>query len=66
MAKPREGYHDMFAQIPEALWQALNADAERNMRNATSQLIWILKERYPNASQAAAPAAKKKKKKKRK
>jgi hypothetical protein len=67
MAKPREGYHDLFAQIPKALWQALNVEAEKNLRNATAQLIWILRERYPDAVQTEAeapPVAKKTKRKK--
>jgi hypothetical protein len=59
MAVKREGYHDLFAQIPVELWQALNHDAERNERTATKQLIWILRERYPEAAQAAASPAKK-------
>jgi hypothetical protein len=61
MAKPREGYHDFFAQIPIPLWHALQADAERNMRNATTQFIWILMEHYPDAMQneSEALAAKK-------
>jgi hypothetical protein len=58
MAKPREGYHDMFAQIPKTLWHALNDDAEKNDRTATRQLIWILKERYPHAAEAETPAKK--------
>jgi hypothetical protein len=59
MARPKEGFHDLFAQIPEALWQALSADAERNQRSATRQLVWILHQRYPEASaaQSAAPPA---------
>jgi hypothetical protein len=61
MAKPREGYHDLFAQIPDELWTALNEDAERNERTATKQLIWILKERYPDAQTEPPPAKKKRK-----
>jgi hypothetical protein len=63
MAKPREGYHDMFTQIPEALWQALNEEAARSMRNATTQLIWILQERYPHAAEPVGPAKKKRRRK---
>jgi hypothetical protein len=55
MAKPREGYHDVFAQIPEPLWQALSEDAERNERSATGQLIWLLRQQYPDAIQKDAP-----------
>jgi hypothetical protein len=71
MAKPKEGYHDMFAQIPEGLWQALADDAERNQRSATGHLIWLLRQQYPNAviqssppPAADEPAAKKRGKKK--
>jgi hypothetical protein len=52
----------MFAQLPVELWQALNADAERNDRSATKQLVWILRQQYPQASPGqpeAPPAAKK-------
>ncbi len=68
MARPKEGYHDMFAQIPEPLWQALCADASANERSATGQLVWILKQRYPDAFQGEAqtPPAKKTTKRKEK
>ncbi len=51
MARPKEGYHDLFAQIPKPLWHALCADADANERSATGKLIWILKQRYPDAAQ---------------
>jgi hypothetical protein len=62
MAQKREGYHDFFAQIPNALWQALSAEAEADDRTVTAQFIRILKQRYPHATQteAEAPPAKKK------
>lgn len=49
MAQPKEGVHNMFAQIPVELWHALNADAEQHQRSATGQLIWILRQQYPDA-----------------
>ena len=49
MAKPKEGFHDLFAQIPEELWQALAAEADREQRSITGQLIYLLKQRYPDA-----------------
>jgi hypothetical protein len=57
MAKPRAGYHDVFAQIPKPLWEAMNAEALANLRNATAQLIWILRERYPDAAVAPTETA---------
>jgi hypothetical protein len=61
MAKPREGYHDLFAQIPEELWEALNRDADHNERTATGQLIWILRQQYADGDQVEATPAKKRK-----
>jgi hypothetical protein len=46
MAKPKEGHHDCFFQIPDELWEALNKEADENLRSATNQVIWILRERY--------------------
>jgi hypothetical protein len=65
MAKPRKGYHDLFAQIPDGLWDALNADADANQRTATGQLIWILRQQYPDAplGEPEAPPAEAKKRK---
>lgn len=48
MAK-KPGHHDLFATVPVELWRALCADAEANQRSATGQLIWILREKYPEA-----------------
>ncbi len=56
MAKPKEGYHDLFAQVPEPLWQALAAEADREERSITSQLVYILKQRYEDAEAGPAPA----------
>lgn len=49
MAKPKEGHHDLFAQVLEPLWEALYAEAQENKRSVTAQLEWILQERYPHA-----------------
>jgi hypothetical protein len=54
MAKPKEGFHDLFCQIPEALWQALQAEADSEGRSLTKQLTWILKQRYPGALDAGS------------
>jgi hypothetical protein len=60
----------MFTQIPVELWQALNEDAERNARSATKQLLWILRQQYPDAKPSAPdqpeapPPAKKRRSKK--
>jgi hypothetical protein len=54
MARPKEGYHDLFAQIPDALWEALCDDAAVNDRSATAQLIQGLKKLYPEAAKKAA------------
>lgn len=51
MAKPKEGFHDLFAQIPEPLWQALSAEADQEQRSITGQLIYLLRQRYPDAAQ---------------
>lgn len=51
MAVKREGYHDLFAQIPDECWQALCAEADAENRSATAQLIRLLKERYGLRSQ---------------
>jgi hypothetical protein len=61
MAKPRVGYHDFFAQIPQPLWQALSGEASSNDRTVTAQFIRILRERYPEAvpvEPAPSPAKK--------
>jgi hypothetical protein len=56
MAKPKEGFHDLFAQVPEELWQALSDEANREQRSVTGQLIYILRQRYPDVSKEP-PAA---------
>lgn len=42
----KDGYHDLFARIPETLWEALRDEASRENRSATAQLIRLLRERY--------------------
>jgi hypothetical protein len=64
MAKPRAGYHDFFAQIPNPLWQALSDEASADDRTVTAQFIRILRERYPEAVPAEAEALPAKKKRK--
>jgi hypothetical protein len=61
MAVPREGYHDFFLQIPDELWEALKADAQKNRRSATGHLLWMLQERFPDAVPEPAPKVRKKK-----
>lgn len=56
MAKPREGFRDFFAQIPEALFEALRRDAEQSQRTVTGQLIWLLRQQYPDAAQTLSSA----------
>jgi len=63
MARPKEGFHDLFAQVPDGLWEALAAEAARSQRSITKQLIWILQERYPETVETEAPPAKKGKRK---
>ena len=46
MAKPREGYHDLFAQIPTAYWDLLCEDAEIIGCSATQVLIRLLRRNY--------------------
>jgi hypothetical protein len=48
MAKPKPGHHDLFAQVPEPLWEALAKEAGRERRSITQQLIHILSQRYSN------------------
>ena len=57
MATPRDGYHDLFAQVPEDLWQALRAEAEAEERSATAQLIYILRGRYGRPEPPRQPPA---------
>jgi hypothetical protein len=50
MAKPRDGFHDLFAQIPDQLWTALGEEADENEVSITAMLIRILRERYPQVT----------------
>jgi hypothetical protein len=50
MAKPKPGHHDLFAQVPEPLWEALAKEAARERRSITQQLIHILSQLYPNVA----------------
>ena len=42
----KEGMHDLFARVPESLWEALRDEARRENRSATAQLIKMLRDRY--------------------
>lgn len=42
----KENFHDLFARVPEVIWQALKKEAAQQQRTATGQLIFILAERY--------------------
>ncbi len=44
-------YHDLFARIPEWIWQALRDEAERENRSATAQLVHLLSQRYKSQHQ---------------
>jgi hypothetical protein len=46
MAKPKPGHHDLLAQVPDPLWEALADEAARERRSITQQLIHILSQRY--------------------
>jgi hypothetical protein len=50
VAKPKEGFHDFFAQIPEELWQALADEAMREDRSITSHFVHILRQRFPHVA----------------
>lgn len=52
----KPGHSVLFAQIPDKLLDALDADAAKSFRNRTSHLIAILAERFPEALAASAPA----------
>jgi hypothetical protein len=58
MARPKAGFHDLFAQVPDALWDALAQEAAQSQRSITKQLVWILQERYPDAAANEPPAKK--------
>ena len=55
MAKPKKGFHDLFAQIPEPLWAALSTEADKEQRSITAQLVHLLRERYPDVQIDCGP-----------
>jgi hypothetical protein len=46
MTKKRPGFHDLFAQIPLAVWDALSADAEAKGDSIARVLTEILRRHY--------------------
>lgn len=46
MTKKRPGYHDLFAQVPLAAWEALAADALARGVSAARLLTDVLCKRY--------------------
>lgn len=54
----KEGFHDLFARVPEELWHALVNEAEQEVRSANAQLIVILRERYATKKVSKPPKSK--------
>lgn len=46
MTKEREGFHNMFVQIPSVLWDALAADADTSGASVARILTEILRRHY--------------------
>lgn len=46
MTKRRPGYHDLFAQIPDAVWNALAADADAHGESIARRLTFLLSKQY--------------------
>lgn len=46
MTKSREGYHNLFVQIPDVCWAALDADARERGESVARTLAHILQRHY--------------------
>ena len=47
--RKKAGYKVVHVEVPEGLWAALEADAQRHGRSATAQLAHVLIRAYPRA-----------------
>jgi hypothetical protein len=46
--KKAEPMHDLYARIPESLWQQIEKIAKGNKRSVTKEVEWVL-EQYANS-----------------
>lgn len=46
MAKPPSGYHSLFAEIPDQLWESLSNEAETRNTPVANVLTEVLAKRY--------------------
>lgn len=56
MVTPREGYRTLFVQIPQPVWDALAAEADKSYDGSLTKAIsTILRERYRIAAAKMPP-----------
>lgn len=46
MTKERQGFHNLFVQIPEAIWDALDGEADETGETITKIVTEMLRKRY--------------------
>jgi hypothetical protein len=55
MASEKKMTHDLYARIPESLWQQVKALAKRHKRSVTAEVEWVLQQ-YVQEHQGELPA----------
>ena len=57
MTKERQGFHNLFVQIPDVIWDALNGEADETGEAVTRIVTELLRKRY-NISRDVLPKPK--------